>query len=319
MAWTTGTATNYRDLLGKLRDYLVANGWEAHAGATSGTPANGDFVSFRGFGLAGDDDILCTIQCRGDAVAGYYNLLINGHTGYNPQIPGMAQSGNHYNPVVLPLLNTTIKYWFIVNPRCFKVICRTNGRYDVAYVGLILPDHAPTDWAYPMFVGASSYDPNMNASDNANSHSNFWQPFNDSTASNPASQAYLLSPGGAWRYLANTRNTSGPYQSRGCMTYPWAPGLSPLPMARTIDGKAWLMRGALVQVGDGFNLNAGGAPDINAPDGGVWYGSFDGVFYTPSFEATVEEIVTEGGVDHLLVGNVNRVSDGNFAAFALEV
>jgi hypothetical protein len=318
MAYTTGTATNYLDLLAKLRDYLVSNGWQVIAGATSGTPVPNDYISFKGVGLAGDDEILFTVQAIQSVTGGYYNLLINGHTGYNSQLPGMAQSGNHLLPVCMPLLNSAIPYWFIVNPRCIKIVCRVNGRYDCAYVGLILPDHAPTDWAYPMFVGASSAISTQVASANASDHTNFWQPYNADGQNDPtkATQAYLLTPGGAWRAFGNTATSSAAVT--GCLVFPWATTLMSSDTMRALDGQAWLTRGALLQVGDGSGSNVGGANTTAAPDGGNWYGSFDGVFYTPSFGATVEEIVTENGVDHLLVGNVNRVSDSNFAAFALE-
>lgn len=319
MAWTTGTATNYLDLMGRLRDFLTANGWSVIAGVSSGTPVTNDFISFKGVGYNGDEEILCTVQATSSVTSGYYNLLIGGHTGYNTSIPGMTQSGNHRQPVVLALLNTSIVYWFIVNPRCFKVICRTNGRYDCAYVGLILPDHAPTDWAYPMFVGGSAAIATTTASSNEVGHTNFWQPYSpDYNSGISATSAYLLTPGGVWRSFRNTYTSSNSPRGEGCVTYPWNTLLMPAETNRALDGSPWLMRGTLLQVGNGWGEGAGGANTSDAPDGGNWYGSFDGVFYTPAFGATVEEIVTEGGVDHLLVGNVQRVSDSHFAAFALE-
>ncbi len=70
MAWKTGTAANVNDLLLQLRDFLTADSalvaanqqWTAIGGVISGPIAANDFVSLKGRGLAGTDEIYLSLQ-----------------------------------------------------------------------------------------------------------------------------------------------------------------------------------------------------------------------------------------------------------------
>jgi hypothetical protein len=71
-------------------------------------------------------------------------------------------------------------------------------------------------------------------------------------------------------------------------------------------------------MGDGAGRNSGGVPNGAGYDGGNFYGSFDGVYSTPAFSAAAEQIVVEGGVDHILIPNIARTGGNQWAAIALE-
>ncbi|MGH8037003.1 MAG: hypothetical protein ACREPD_04605, partial [Stenotrophomonas sp.] len=87
MAWKTGTAANHRDLLQQLRDFLTADAalvaagqqWAVVGGVASGALAANDFVSLKGRGLAGADEIFVSLQAYTVASSNYYNLALRGH------------------------------------------------------------------------------------------------------------------------------------------------------------------------------------------------------------------------------------------------
>lgn len=326
MTWKTGTAANVNDLLLQLRDFLTSDPalvaanqqWTAIGGATSGPVAANDSVSLKGKGLAGTDEIYLSLQSYADPSNSHYTLALRGHTAYNPASPSIDPAGANSSYVGMPLVNSAFVYWFIANGRCFKVITRINGRYDALYAGLILPEHLPEDWSYPLFIGASSYNRQNLASDDSNVHSNFWNPSSAGPSNTSLAQAYLFSPMQAWVPIRNTFYTSYNATTTGRFTAPWATGICNSNHRRLLDGTAWLQRGQLLAV-----AYQAGSPDIGAaydqvPEGGQFYGGFDGVFYTPSLGAVAEQRVTVGGIEHLLVPNVYRTGDGQFAAFALE-
>ena len=330
MAYETGTATSYADLLAKLRTFLTTNAslstagqlWEVIGGVASGTPVDNDYVSLRGPGLSGDDDVFVSIRLRATPASNYYNWEIYGHTSYNPSLPGVDQPGNPPAPVSLLLTNSSIVYWFLASGRHFKVVTRISGRYDASYAGLALPDHTPLDWSLPFFIAGSSYKvTDGGATDDSWAHTNFWQPNSETNAQGSIGTAYLLNPGGAWRAVRNNAGSAISAESspsNGPIVSPSHGALWPRNVRRCLDGSAWLHRLNLCQIGDGAGVRSGGAVEYGAPDGGNWYGSLDGVFYTPAFGASAEEIVTIGGVDYLLIPNIARTGDGMFAAFALE-
>ena len=330
MAYQTGTATDYADLLAKLRTFLTTNValsaagqlWQVIAGVASGTPAKNDYVSFRGPGLSGDDDVFVSIRLRATPTNNYYNWELYGHTSYNPSLPGVDQPGNHPAPVSVLLTNSSIVYWFFATGRGFRVVTRISGRYDAAYAGLILPDHTPLDWSLPLFIAGSSYRvTDGGAADDTWAHTNFWQPNIATNIPGSIGTAYLLNPGGVWRAVRNNTGTAVSVESssdNGPIVSPSHARLWPRNVRRDLDGSAWIHRLNLCQIGAGDGVNSGGAVEYGAPDGGNWYGSLDGVFYTAAFGASAEEVVSIGGVDYLLIPNIARTGDGMFAAFAME-
>ncbi|HDS1127158.1 TPA: hypothetical protein QDZ99_004018 [Stenotrophomonas maltophilia] len=325
MAWKTGTAANVNDLLLQLRDFLTSDSalvaanqnWEVVGGVASGPIAANNFVSLKGKGLAGADEIYLSLQSYTAPSNSHYTLALRGHTAYNPASPSIDPAGANSSYVGMPLVNSAFVYWFIANGRCFKVVTRINGRYDALYAGLILPEHLPEDWSYPLFIGASSYNRQNLASDDSNVHSNFWNPSGSGASNTSLTQAYLFSPMQAWVPLRNTMNSSYAIQMTGRLITPWAP-ICNSNHRRLLDGTAWLQRGQMLAVAYAAGNPDIGSPSDQVPEGGQFYGGFDGVFYTPSLGAVAEQRVTAGGIEHLLVPNVYRTGDGQFAAFALE-
>lgn len=324
MAWATDTAANITDLMARLRDFLTTNPalvaanqqWQVVGGVASGPIVANDFVSLKGRGLAGEDEIYLSLQAWVVPESNYYNMTLRGHVAYNPALPSMDPAGTNSNYVAILGVNSPIKYWFVANGRCFKVITRINGRYDALYAGFILPEHLPGDWSYPLFIGGSYLGRNAQASLDTYQHSNFWNANADNRGNLANSQAYLFSPVQAWMPIRNFSSDSELNSAR--MTLPWSRGVRQQNFRNCLDGQRWLQRGQLVGIGWERGGYDRGSQAAEMPERGQFFGSFDGVFYTPSFGATAEQTVTVGGVDYLLVPNVYRTGDGQYAAFALE-
>ena len=327
MSVASGTATSYLDLMMKFRDFITTDSalvtagqeWECIAGKDTGTPVVNDYMSFKGQGLGGADEIYFSVQAISAPVNNYYNLCFYGHVGYDLSSPGVVQTGGHIGTVSLLLANANIAYWFVANGRRAIIITRLSGRYDVAYLGLVLPDHLPNDWSYPMFVGASSFHTTGGgATLDTDFHSNFWDGTADTSDYLQNCTGHLYAPGAAWRAVATKYGTTEVMRQRGAMTLPWSTYSRSQNVRRTVDDVAWLERGQIAAIGNGAGPSAGGTPEAPGYDGGQWYGSFDGVFYTSAFGAAAEQIVTEGSVDYMLVPNIARTGDGRWAAIAME-
>lgn len=324
MPWVTDTATNITDLLARLRDFLTTNAalvaanqqWQVIGGVASGPIAANDFVSLKGRGLAGEDEIYLSLQAWVNPASSYYNIRVRGHTAYNPALPSLDPVGANSNYVALLGVNSAIKYWFIANGRCFKVVTRINGRYDALYAGFILPEHLPGDWSYPLFIGGSFLGSNGAASLDTYEHSNFWNANASGGDNNGQSQAYLFTPVQSWLPIRNRWRDNALNYAR--VTLPWAPSVMRRAVRNCLDGQRWLQRGQLMGIGWTTGNTDRGVRVSEMPEGGQFYGDFDGVFYTPAFGATAEQIATVSGKDHLLVPNVYRTGDGEYAAFALE-
>lgn len=330
MATESGTCDNYLDLLTRLRDFLTANTdlvtageeWDQIGGPTSGDIVAGDFLSFKGKGLGGTDEILVSLTSTFNAAAGYYNIGLRGHTAYNEASPGIDQIGTDSKLVYLPLANTSMAYWFFANGRHFKVVVRHNTRYDAMYAGFLLPEHLPTDWSYPLFIGGSSCLSTMLASSDSVWHSNFWNPGAQGDENGDDACAYLFSPVQAWVPIRNvhastvTATTEVLTGTRGRCTVPWS-NAADWNLRRCLDNSAWFERGQLAAFGSDINS---GAQYNEVPELGTFYGAFDGVYFTPSFGAVAEGIVTDPSTseEFQMFPNVFRTSDAEFAAFLVE-
>lgn len=302
MAYATGTSANHLDLLADLRDFLVGTGtWEVIGGVASGPVLHDEFVSFKGEGLGGTDQIFLTIKAHTNNPAGIFSLQMRGHTAYNVGSPSDEPPGLNSPWVYLPLVNDTVQYWFVANGRRFIAICKANNRYDVLYGGFILPEHLPSDWAYPMLIGGSATGL-MQAAVEGNTHRNFWNCAQGS--------AYLFTTGAAWREMHNIRiefsgeQFTGPDDS--VTSVEWHNGLSFANKARAIDNSPWLQEGRIVE----YATTVLGRKN--------YLGVYDGLLYTPSAGAVVEQIIEHGGKDYLVIANVFRNTDNNLAAVCLE-
>lgn len=316
MATATGTASGYHDLLTRLRDFAVTDcGWVQVGGQTGPIASDDDFVSLEGPGLSGTDQILVSLQPYSVPANNAYSLRVRGHTAYSA--PGTTQPGADSPWAYTLVIDAALTYWFVGNGRHVKAIVKSGSRYDAMYFGLILPEHMPGDWSYPLFIGASAAYGSSSQAEDSPWHSNFWNPcgVNSGNANTRDTSAYVFSPVQAWVPLRNAYSSSGGFSffDTGRFCVPWS-GTFQQNLRRQIDDQPWFARGQLAV----FARSSSGNTDGYIPEGGMMLGSFDGVFYTPSFGATAEQEAVVAGKTYKMFPNVGRTSDGHFAAFLME-
>jgi hypothetical protein len=154
MAVTTGTAANYKDLLDKLRLYLVAQGWTVNAWAPGAGAADPSQLDVMGPGNVGGQQPKIGIQTDRDTVTNAYTWQVGAYPQYNAAL-GYGQQNNNSPSVNLCLWDNTMEYWFYVNNTRFIVIAKIGTYYMSMYAGFFLPYALPAEYPYPYYVGAT--------------------------------------------------------------------------------------------------------------------------------------------------------------------
>jgi hypothetical protein len=302
MATATGTATSFTDLYAKLRDFLTTNAtlvglgqnWQVISGPASGALTFTDNLVLQGPGLSGTDEILVTLEPSVSVGGDYYNLGIGGLSSYNPGDPISGQA-NRLTPRYLHLWNTSMPYWFIANGRRFIVVVRISTVYQSAYAGFILPYHLPTTWAYPLFIGACSDESTWRYSVvNNGDHAAFFNPGQYGSA--------IRLPDGVWLSLSNKRQISNETTDDINNIAPWASYFGNASRRDGLDGGYKPYPAEIV---------------ITTPYA-CTLGALQGVFHVPGFGTASENTFVADGVTHLVVQNVYRTSNNEYAALALE-
>jgi len=301
---TTPHATDYSDLLAKLKTFITANGWVSVASTSTEE-------YLRGTG-AGSDNIYIGIQKYSNVAADNYAWILQGYTGY------VSGTGFHNqpnaiptNPPALPLWNTTIPYWFVCSGRRFIVVAKISTLYVVAYMGWILPYAVPAQWPYPHVIGGSTYAESSNGliplrySTANGKMTAFPIPINsDSSAGTLA----MRDPAATWQRPLNANGTETLVYSYwdGSGVWPWNNRLIDNfggwdHQEKTIDG-AYQLTPAVIHLESPRNV----------------YGELDGVFHVSGRGQSAENIVQIDGVDHLVLQNVYRTSVDQYFAIKLE-
>lgn len=299
MAFASGTATNYLDLLNELRDFLTTNATLVGAGeewtqisGSVGTLTAADEIVLQGPGTSGTDEILVGIRSNVSVGGDYFNLSFSGFTTWVPGTPFADQVNSTHNHV-MNLWDQPMPYWFVANGRRFIVVVRVASVYMSAYCGFLLPYVLPTLWPYPLFIGASSRQPTWRYSQVHPNMSAFFDP--------GETVAALLFPDVIWRGVVNRYNAGGDEAPRDDINVnPWRFDTSPI---RENLGGSYNMEQANVVCNTPYDAQLG---------------ALQGVFRTSGFGNAAENLITHSAVNHLVVPNIYRVEWNDFAAIALE-
>ena len=371
-AWTTAlTVSNAPNwFVGERRDFAVPGTpgahlywkiiWDAtqavsYIGWTElmlleadGTVANhfGSEVILKARGNAGTDAIYTGIRSEYDSAAGWYNLFLNGYTGYDPNVdswfeqpgalPGYTVGSTLLKPnPMVPCWNTTMPYWFAASGRSFRFGVKVSTSYEGGYLGFILPYATPGQYPYPLAVGGSlvpqdgarsaewrysyvSFRHGVYPGPGTNNY-----PDNDSTKH---ATLYIRNPDGEWAYVGNrtaysstdTEGISGPYFSGP----PYVP--AQYQGYRTVwphcmFGSSQLSRGRRPWrecLGGGYML----LPCIINQVGPTWlvYGELEGTFWISGYQNSPENTTTFGGKTHIILQNAYRNTAHEFWALSLD-
>lgn len=298
MAYISGTAPNWQDFYNTLRDFLttgmtpVGERWTQVSGPV-GVLTAADEIVLRGPGLAGADEVLVGIKPFTSVGADYYNLAFYGLSIFNGTLGPISSQVNRSEAAVLHLWKDPIDYWIVANGRRFMIVCRISTVYFAAYCGFALPLTLPSQYPYPLFVGAASNDTTTRWSGTTPNMRNFFS---------PAEGANLMMPDVTWRKVQNWSSSQETQLTSptGLQHNPWYWDVQPI--RENIDGSYSLLPSTIV----------GTSPHA------AQYARLQGVYRVSGFGNSAGSIVTHNGVPHIVVPNVFRSDWQNFAALALE-
>jgi len=184
MAYQTGTATDYRDLLRCLRTFVTGSalGSQAWTELRWVETATTQELILKGPGLAGVDEIFIGIRSDQNVASDAYNWHIQGATGYLP-LDAWADQPNASPNRHMALWNQPMPYWFVGDGRRIMVAARVSTRVMFIHLGFILPYATPGQYPYPLLIVGSS----------ANAR---WSGVNTNFA------PVIRSPGGEWNESA---------------------------------------------------------------------------------------------------------------------
>lgn len=281
MAYEIDTATDYIDLLDRVRTLALAQGWTA-------LRWTGTELIMRGPGLSGQDEIYIGIRTYADVAGDRYGWELRGYGGFDP-----AQAYEHQpgaSPACyMPLWNAAIPYWLVANGQRIVLAARVSTVYEACYLGLIDRYMTPSQYPYPLYIAGASPSQDRWSSTSAD-HRHFGDP-------GPAS--YLMQVDGTWRQYRNAYNFSGSERRDYARNiWPQVPAIREL-----LDGGYLLVPLTLIERND--------------PIYGI-YGELDGCYWVSGYGQASENLIQIGGVDHIVVQNVYRAAPEYYTAIRLE-
>lgn len=127
----------------------------------------------KGTGLSSSDEIFVGLQRYASSTSDWFNWRARGFIGYVSSNDFAAQPGA--SPARgLPLWDQSIPYWFVASGRRFIVVAKISTIYVSMYGGLVLPYATPSQFPYPIMVGATlPSDSGTRWSDTSAGHSAF--------------------------------------------------------------------------------------------------------------------------------------------------
>ena len=308
-AYESGTATDYDDLLTKLRDFLTTDTtlvsasehWVVEKEETistysmsgvSGTQTyTGNFrdIYLRGPGLSQTDNIYINLRQYQNSVASLYNWAISGATDYESTSDWESQPNNslvsgHFSYLSLP--NAAIDYLFVANGRRFIVQVSFEGDTYVIYCGYILPYALPSEYPYPLFISGTTS--SIEVTYATSTVQNFYSNSNNSKSA-------LRQPNGVWRATGSGATTQ-------ITSWPW----------KVAGGTYWDLRGNL----DGTFSVIPGKLYCEVDNGNVW-GNLEGLYYVPktgTANLAAGDTLSISGTDYMVIQNGQQLDEHEYCA-----
>ena len=326
MAYATGTVAGEQQAFDALVDFLknnatlVANGQQWAQAWNSGS----NQVMLVGPGM-GDGNPVC-IGLRLGAIPNHteFRLQIIGATGVSSSAISMEQHPGAGRVMTAFLEATTTTYWFVASGRRFMAVFKIGTVYQAVYGGLFLPYAMPEEYPYPLAIGGTSSVRNtgtgdiVNHDDASNANRLFTHPIMDPGAIDAIYPCLdIRDRDGAWRSVNTESDNNG--EAGGVLMFPGSFGQ---------DGGVWEIEdfGTGTAAYFGYQevaINIG--PNIDGSysltpftlvdkTNAKVIGILDSVYSVSSIGNTPENVIDVGGVNHLVIPNVQRVARGDFIA-----
>lgn len=254
--------------------------------------AGGDLeeLYLKGPGLAGTDEIYTQIQRVDDVGADIYDWRTAGAVTYDNGMAWQDQPGISPDSY-MTLWNNSIPYWLIANGRRYIVVAKISTTWVAYYAGFILPYATPSEYPYPIFSGG-----NANGFDRWSTTSgddrNF---FTCGRAGYTSGSQALRHVDGMWLVGAEENDRYFNFQ-----TWPHVGGFTDF----------------VTDLDDGYALT----PVILSTDrlGSVVFGEFDGAYHVPGYSQATGDTITIGTDTYLVVQDMFRTGNADYAAIKLE-
>ena len=279
----TGFPLAHYNLLAAIKAFCELNGYTTLRYDTSGT--NHELI-MKAPGLTGLEEIYWGIRTYHDVGADYYNLLVGMFTGYlsgntfDTQ-PGAVLSG-------VPAHNQRIDYWLTLNGQ--RIVCAMKVGtpvYEHFYLGKFLPYSRPSQYPYPvvcggMLTGAAA--------------TRFSETTHDFYLRGNHARGKMRTPAG--------------WIDMHC--YPWGN----LFIAGASSSSTSLQ---LRYTGDDAGAHEYPLLPVELHDNASnLYGQLDGIHYISGFNNAVENTLTIGGDDYVVMQSVNRTGHTDYYAMRLD-
>ena len=302
MAVETGTATDYLDLLDKLKVFLTTN---ADLVAASQewvcNRDDGTDMLFQGPGLSTTEEIFIGFRPYDDEAADVYSWDVCSFLGYTPSVSFDVQPGRVVTrDAFLPLWDSSIPYWFIANGQRVIVIAKVNTTYQSCYLGKFNAYATPNQYPYPVFWGGMTNNGAYKYSLVVTSMQFFPMGYGQST--------YLFTPEGG--IIGSNNNIAAPTEAQ----------LTVSPFASTYAIGHQLAKLAPFDNGDVTLIPAIIQRGLSSADSSylALYGEFDGVFFVQGQGQSSETVITIDAVDYMVVQNGARTDVNSFMAIRME-
>lgn len=328
-AYVTGTASDYADLYTKLVAFLTTDSTLVAAGQNwtqvwTGADATPNDIILRGPGLSASESIYVGLRPVVDVDNSLYQVWFCGMTAVSGS--GAAASLiDHVN--VSPfsgiyLDSAPMGYWFIANGRRFVVIVQVGGTvFESAYCGYFLPYAAPSQYPAPMFIGGmfgSKIYGDKSFRSVEPGHTAFFNPSLNAGVYPYNSSAQLLDPSGVWYSGLSMTTGSNPASTSSFMVGPRNMGTGNLAIVTGdtfMPGYATLKHRHRDLYGGGYALTP--LTLTQQIPGDQTFGILDGVYDITGFNNAAGNLVSIGGVNHMVVQNAFRTEYSDFCAVKL--
>lgn len=320
MAFTSGTATDYHDLLDKLRLWLTGTaGWTQLRWVPPGSLTAVAELNLRGPGAGADKQVFINIRSQNDPTNSAYAWQISGATDYVAGQTWGQQPMESPRPY-MNLWTSSINYWFYANSRRIIVVAKTSTSYTSMYAGFFLPWCMPPQYPFPLYIAGDFA--RLVQWSTTNAARRF---FCDPGGQYDTAQAsgWVRNPEGSWTALLNhvfaSSNDANPRlrNDHSGFVWPWS----------SISNNSYTEDMNLVSLGGAESQSFGGLLDRCLPTAQgerillpahiarqreAALGTLDGVYCPLGSGLTVEQSVVIGGQTYRCFQNLNRNSGNDF-------
>jgi hypothetical protein len=287
MAYTSGTATDYKDLLARMVTFATANGWVAIENTATQ-------VYLKGTGLAGTDEIYCGVNTGESPINSQWWWELFGAKTYRTGRSISAHPGSSPDDQIYTCFwGFEIPYWMVANPRRIIVVARSNAVYHIIHLGLGDPFGTDAQYPYPLVIGGCGYDVTSISGTGVNNA--MFCGFNTAIFTDVGS-GRTLTPEGLWVLI--NRVTSGEIAN----IYTCSSGMKTTILSSN-DGSYLLEE---IYLGKYSNFH-------------TFYGlcRLDGLYTVSGYNNPAGSIITVSGVNYLVFNDVYRLGYGDFFALRL--